>query len=65
MELTVYLAGEIHSNWRDEILEGAEMEGLPIEFLSPVTDHDASDNPRDQSRKQRRSRSESDSEAQR
>jgi len=44
MELTVYLAGEIHSNWRDEILEGAEMEGLPIEFLSPVTDHDASDN---------------------
>ena len=44
MELTVYLAGEIHGNWREEILEGAEMEGLPIEFLSPVTDHDASDN---------------------
>jgi len=44
MELTVYLAGEIHSNWREEILEGAEMEGLPIEFLSPVTDHAASDN---------------------
>lgn len=44
MEITVYLAGEIHSNWRDEIVEGAEMEGLPIEFLSPVTDHDASDN---------------------
>lgn len=44
MELTVYLAGEVHSNWREEIKEGAEMEGLPIEFLSPVTDHDASDN---------------------
>lgn len=43
MELTVYLAGEIHSDWREEIMEGAEKEGLPIEFLSPVTDHPASD----------------------
>lgn len=43
MDLTVYLAGEIHSDWRSEIIEGAEREGLPIEFLSPVTDHDASD----------------------
>ncbi len=43
MELTVYLAGEIHSDWRKEIMEGAEKEGLPIEFLSPVTDHPASD----------------------
>jgi len=43
VDLTVYLAGEIHSDWRSEIIEGAEREGLPIEFLSPVTDHDASD----------------------
>ena len=43
MELTVYLAGEIHSDWRKEIMEGAEKEGLPVEFLSPVTDHPASD----------------------
>jgi len=43
MELTVYLAGEIHSDWRREIMEGAEKEGLPVEFLSPVTDHPASD----------------------
>lgn len=43
MELTVYLAGEIHNDWRQEIIEGAEREGLPVEFLSPVTDHDASD----------------------
>lgn len=43
MELTVYLAGEIHSDWRKEIMEGAEKEGLPIEFLAPVTDHPASD----------------------
>jgi len=43
VDLTVYLAGEIHSDWRKEIIQGAEREGLPIEFLSPVTDHDASD----------------------
>ncbi len=43
MELTVYLAGEIHSDWRREIMEGADREGLPIEFLAPVTDHPASD----------------------
>ena len=43
MEITTYLAGEIHSDWRNAIIEGAEKEGLPIEFLSPVTDHDASD----------------------
>jgi len=43
MDLIVYLAGEIHSDWRAEIIEGAEAEGLPIEFLAPVTDHSASD----------------------
>ena len=43
MDLIVYLAGEIHSNWREEIIEGAEREGLPIDFLAPVTDHPASD----------------------
>jgi len=43
VELTVYLAGEIHSDWRREIIDGAEREGLPVEFLSPITDHDASD----------------------
>jgi len=43
VEITVYLAGEIHSDWRKEIVEGAEREGLPVEFVSPVTDHEASD----------------------
>lgn len=43
MELLVYLAGEIHSDWRDQIVSGAEEAGLPVEFLSPVTDHPASD----------------------
>jgi YtoQ family protein len=43
MELIVYLAGEIHSDWRNQIVTGAEEAGLPVEFLSPVTDHSASD----------------------
>jgi len=40
----VYLAGEIHSDWREQIIAAAEQAGLPVEFSSPVTDHDASDN---------------------
>lgn len=40
---TVYLSGEVHTDWRERITEGAEKSGLPITFLSPVTDHDASD----------------------
>jgi YtoQ family protein len=44
LDILVYLAGEIHSDWRNDIIAQAEAEGLPVEFLSPVTDHDASDN---------------------
>jgi YtoQ family protein len=43
MSLTVYLSGEIHSSWRDEIKRGAERQGLDVTFTSAVTDHDASD----------------------
>jgi|SRR5690554_3454931 len=43
MSFSVYLAGEIHSDWRDEIKRGAEAAGLDVEFTAPVTDHDASD----------------------
>ena len=43
MELTVYLSGEIHTNWRDEIVKKCEILKLPIEFLSPVTNHELSD----------------------
>jgi len=42
--LKVYLAGEIHTNWRDEIINLCEKEKLDIKFTSPVTDHEASDN---------------------
>ena len=39
--LRVYLSGEIHTNWRAEIAQGAE--GLDVVFSAPVTDHAASD----------------------
>ena len=39
----VYLAGEIHSDWRRKIIEGVRRHKLPIEFGGPVTDHTASD----------------------
>ena len=41
--LKVYLAGEIHSDWRKEIIESCKKEKLDIQFLSPVTDHASSD----------------------
>jgi YtoQ family protein len=41
MSLKVYLSGEIHTDWREQIIEGAK--GLAVEFDSPVTDHAASD----------------------
>ena len=43
MALTVYLSGEIHTDWRDQIEMATKDAGLPVEFLFPVTDHDASD----------------------
>jgi YtoQ family protein len=39
--MDVYLSGEIHSDWRERIVRGAE--GLDVRFSSPVTDHGASD----------------------
>ena len=42
--LNVYLAGEIHSNWREEIIQLCGKEELDVSFTSPVTDHEASDN---------------------
>lgn len=43
MHLSVYLAGEIHTPWRDEIRAGAQAAGLDARFSEPVTDHAASD----------------------
>jgi len=43
MGFTVYLSGETHTDWRDQIRSGAEQCGLDITFLSAVTDHASSD----------------------
>lgn len=43
MTFTVYLAGEIHSDWRKELIDKTEERKLPFIFVSPQTDHDASD----------------------
>ena len=41
--LKVYLSGEIHTNWRDEIINKCKDLNLNITFYSPVTDHGLSD----------------------
>ena len=42
-EWNVYLSGEIHSNWRDQIKKKVISQNLPIVFTTPVTDHELSD----------------------
>ncbi|MEP3046736.1 MAG: YtoQ family protein [Roseibium sp.] len=39
----VYLSGEIHTDWREQIISGTEAHGLPVSFSAPVTVHDFSD----------------------
>jgi YtoQ family protein len=41
MMMNVYLSGEIHTDWREQITQGAK--GLNVTFSGPVTDHAASD----------------------
>ncbi len=40
---SVYLSGEIHSDWRDRIARGVEAAGLPVRLSAPVTIHEDSD----------------------
>ena len=42
--LNIYLSGEIHSDWRQEIINLCDKENLEISFSSPITNHEASDN---------------------
>lgn len=39
--MTVYLSGEIHTDWREQVK--ADAAGLDVAFTAPVTDHAASD----------------------
>ena len=43
MSWNVYLSGEIHTDWREQIQQGAAEANLDVTFSSAVTDHDASD----------------------
>jgi len=43
MRYAVYLSGEIHTEWREEIKRSVEELGLDIVFNSAVTVHEASD----------------------
>tara|TARA_B100000029_G_scaffold143802_1_gene139040 strand:- start:255 stop:704 length:450 start_codon:yes stop_codon:yes gene_type:complete len=43
MVWNVYLSGEIHTNWRSVVTELAFQKKLPVEFFSPVTNHELSD----------------------
>lgn len=42
-QLTVYLSGEIHTDWREQIMAGTKASGLDAAFTAPVTDHENSD----------------------
>lgn len=41
--ISVYLAGEIHTNWRDIIIENSKKENLDIDFYIPQLSHSLSD----------------------
>ena len=43
MDLTVYLAGQIHDDWREEVKKKAKEKNLPLTFVGPQTNHDLSD----------------------
>ncbi len=43
MVWSVYLSGEIHTNWREEIAEGVNARGLDVALSGPVDNHPASD----------------------
>ncbi|MBM7096392.1 MULTISPECIES: YtoQ family protein [Alteribacter] len=43
MELTVYLAGQIHDNWREEVKSKAKDLQLPLNFVGPMENHSRSD----------------------
>lgn len=40
---TIYLSGEIHSDWRERITQGIADYDLPVEIFAPITVHEDSD----------------------
>jgi YtoQ family protein len=43
MKWSVYLSGEIHTDWRKKIIDGCKEHNLSVSFSSAVTNHEASD----------------------
>ena len=43
MKLKVYLSGEIHTDWREQIIKGCEAKDLNVSFISANTHHESSD----------------------
>jgi len=43
MTWNIYLSGEIHTDWRQQIIDGCAKLSLDVIFSSAVTDHPASD----------------------
>jgi len=41
--IIVYLAGEVHSPWRDELRRQIEQKNVPVQFVGPLDEHDRSD----------------------
>lgn len=44
MAYTIYLSGETHTDWRDQIIQGIENNDMDIEVLGPITDPNISEN---------------------
>jgi YtoQ family protein len=43
MQLTVYLAGQIHDDWRGRLRKQAQQRGIDVDFVGPQDEHDLSD----------------------
>lgn len=43
MKYSIYLSGEIHSDWRERIIKGLKEQGVNANIYSPITNHEASD----------------------
>lgn len=41
--MKVYLSGEIHTDWREQVIEGCKAKSLDISFISANTHHESSD----------------------
>ncbi|MFT6028726.1 MAG: YtoQ family protein [Oleiphilaceae bacterium] len=43
MKYSIYLSGEIHSDWRERITQGLKEQNIDVNIYSPITNHKASD----------------------